>query len=93
MNCLSFWPTHADELSRQDIHTEIEERDRLTTALMLLSVDERRIIRLFAQCNLDGDAMAAALHVTPGTARVRLHRVLAHLRRVWLFTEEKNVHD
>ncbi len=85
--------TYADEISRQEIHTAIEDRDSLTTALMLLSVDERRIVRLFAQCYLDGDAMAASLHVTPGAARVRLHRVLAHLRRVWPFTEENNVHD
>jgi len=84
---------HSKATPSQDIHSEIEARDRLTTALMALSVDERRIVRLFAGSNLDGDAMAAALHVTPGAARVRLHRVLAHLRRVLLFTEEKNAND
>jgi len=83
----------AADITSQEMHGEIEERDRLTSALRLLSVDERRIIRLFAQCNLDGDAMADALHVSPGTARVRLHRVLAHLRRVWLFSEENKAND
>jgi RNA polymerase sigma factor (sigma-70 family) len=82
-----------DTAGQQDIHGKIEESDGLATALTLLSVDERRVIHLFARCNLDGDALAAVLHVTPGTARVRLHRVLAHLRRVWFFTEEKNIHD
>ncbi len=93
MSCLSAWLRIRLNLTREDIHTEIEMRDSLGAALRLLSVDERRIVRLFAQCYLDGDAMAAALHVTPGAARVRLHRVLAHLRRVWPFTEENNVHD
>jgi RNA polymerase sigma-70 factor (ECF subfamily) len=74
----------------QDIQEGIEQRDSLSAALALLSVDERRIIRLFCGCSLDGEAMAAALHVTPGAARVRLHRALTHLRRVWYLTEEKN---
>jgi RNA polymerase sigma factor (sigma-70 family) len=76
-----------------DIRGEVEQRDSLSTSLALLSVDEQRIIRLFSSCYLNGDALAAALHVTPGAGRVRLHRALTHLRRVWQFTEEKNDHD
>jgi RNA polymerase sigma factor (sigma-70 family) len=84
--------TLSNELTHRDIHTEIEMRDSLATAMGLLTVEERKIVHLFAQCYLDGDAMAVALHITPGAARVRLHRVLAHLRRVWPFTEENNAH-
>jgi RNA polymerase sigma factor (sigma-70 family) len=85
--------SHSVDKKGKDLHGEIEDRDSLTAALMLVTVDERRIIRMFAQSNLDGDAMAAALHVTPGAARVRLHRALAHLRRVWLLSEENNAHE
>jgi RNA polymerase sigma-70 factor (ECF subfamily) len=79
----------AADPARPGFDQALETRDRLTTAMGLLSVDERRLVRLFAQGGLDGEALAAALHVQPGTARVRLHRALAHLRRVWFFTEEK----
>jgi RNA polymerase sigma factor (sigma-70 family) len=68
---------------------EMDARDQLSNALELLSVDERRVVRLFAGGGLDGTALAAALHVTPGAARVRLHRALVHLRRVWFLIEEK----
>ena len=71
-----------------DMQTDVEQRDRLVAPLALLSGEEQKIIRLFAQGGLDGDSLAAALHVKPGAARVRLHRALAHLRRVWLLTEE-----
>jgi RNA polymerase sigma factor (sigma-70 family) len=84
---------HAVDKASQDVHGEIEERDRLSTALALLSVDEHKVVQLFARGNLNGDALAAALQVTPGAALVRLHRALAHLRRVWLFTEEEKVND
>ncbi len=83
----------ADDLAGFDVHRQIEERDGLSSALRLLSAHEREIIRLFAQSYLDGDALAAALHVTPGAARVRLHRALTHLRRVWFFTTENEPHD
>ena len=76
-----------------DLRGEFEQHDQLATALALLSVDERRVIQLFSNNYLDGDALAAALHLSPGAARVRLHRALAHLRRVWNFTEEKENHD
>jgi RNA polymerase sigma-70 factor (ECF subfamily) len=84
---------HAVDKAGQDIHGEIEERDRLSSALALLSEDEHRVVQLFARGNLDGDALAATLNVKPGAARVRLHRALAHLRRVWLYTEGKNANE
>lgn len=83
----------AMDLASRDLHDEIESRDRLASTLALLSLDERKVIRLFAQGSLDGDALAASLQVTPGAARVRLHRALAHLRRVWLYTEEAKTND
>jgi DNA-directed RNA polymerase specialized sigma24 family protein len=76
-----------------DVQGEFEQQDSLTTALKLLTAEERRVVQLFCRCDLNGDTLAGALHVTPGAARVRLHRALAHLRRVWQFTEEKKGHD
>jgi len=84
---------HATEIASQDFREEFETRDRLINLLALLSQDERRVIQLFAQGNMDGDTLAATLHMTPGAARVRLHRALAHLRRVWFFTEETKAND
>jgi RNA polymerase sigma factor (sigma-70 family) len=84
---------HADEMAVEDSRDEIESRDRLANTLALLSADERRIVRLFAQGNLDGDALAALLQVSPGAARVRLHRALSHLRRLWFFSEEAKTND
>ena len=84
---------HAPDAAGQDIRGEVEQRDSLASSLALLSLDEQRIIRLFSRCYLNGDALAAALHVSPGAGRVRLHRALTHLRRVWQFSEEKKNHD
>ncbi len=79
--------------NRPDLQSEIEQRDGLAAALNLLSSGERKVIELFVERGLNGDALAAALRLKPGAARVRLHRALAHLRRVWRFTEEKTSHD
>ena len=84
---------YAADTTAQDLPGKIEDQDGLASALKLLSADERKVIDLFAIANLDGDALAAALHVKPGAARVRLHRALAHLRRVASFTGEKTTHD
>ncbi len=81
---------HLAAFSSPEFTGEIENREHLIHALALLSAGEQKVVKLFAQNNLNGDALAANLHMTPGAARVRLHRALAHLRRVWFFTEEKN---
>ena len=70
-----------------------EDRDGLAAALALLPPADREMLRLCASGDLDGDFMAAALHVTPGAARVRLHRALTRLRRVWKLTQEETNHD
>jgi RNA polymerase sigma factor (sigma-70 family) len=77
------------EVVQQGMAREVEERSGLAAALALLSPADRQIVRLYASGELDGDALAQALHVTPGAARVRLHRALTRLRRVWSHEEEK----
>lgn len=65
---------------REDVH-------RLLTAL---SHDDERIIRLAIMNGLDGEAVAQALGVSAGTARVRLHRALGRLRQVYAQQEHEN---
>lgn len=43
--------------------------------------DDAHVLRLAILNGLDGEALAKALGVTPGAARVRLHRALNRLRR------------
>lgn len=56
------------------------DSDQTAALLALLSPDDQRVVRLAVLHDLDGDALAAALHITPGAARVRLHRALKRLR-------------
>ncbi len=76
------------DLASAQFPARLESRDCLAAKLALLSPEEQRVIRLFAQGGLDGKALATALNITPGAARVRLHRALAHLRRLWFLPEE-----
>jgi len=48
--------------------------------LVLLSPDDQRVIRLAVLAEVDGEALAAALGITAGAARVRLHRAIKRLR-------------
>lgn len=55
--------------------------------LETVSAEDREILRLAIVNELDGAALAAALHITPGAARVRLHRALMRLRGAHVLTE------
>jgi RNA polymerase sigma-70 factor (ECF subfamily) len=83
----------AAEIARWDLNAASENHDRLSVCLGLLTQEQRRLILLFASGSLDGDRLAASLNVTPGAARVRLHRALAALRQVWFFSEEAQDND
>lgn len=49
-----------------------------------LSPSDAEVIRLAILNELDGAALAEALHIAPGAARVRLHRALMRLRDAYL---------
>ena len=85
--------TQAADSAPADLSVDVENRDKLTACLGLLAVEERKLILLFASNHLDGEALAAHLEVSHGAARVRLHRALSHLRRVWFLSEETKDHD
>lgn len=61
---------------------------QIRDALGLLSAEDQKIIRLFAEGGLSGEALGQALGIRPGAARVRLHRALSRLRRLLPAGEE-----
>lgn len=69
-------------IQRADTDTiEQLEQDQAAVALLnAVSPDDARVLRLAIINSLDGEALAQALGISPGAARVRLHRALNRLR-------------
>lgn len=65
-----------------DDDRERYENDRLTALLPQLSPADQQVIQLAILQEMDGDAVAKALCIAPGTARMRLHRALRRLRKL-----------
>ena len=59
---------------------DIHHDDRTTALLAGLPEHDQKILRLAVVHELNGEALAQALGITPGAARVRLHRALNRLR-------------
>lgn len=63
---------------------EYEMNETVSSVLNQLSTEEQRIVTCAVLLDMDGKALAQTLGVKPGTARMRLHRALKHLRQIWL---------
>jgi RNA polymerase sigma factor (sigma-70 family) len=63
---------------------EVEEREQASLLLALVSQEDQRVLRLALLEGFEHAALAQQLGLTPGAARVRLHRALNRLRRAWL---------
>jgi RNA polymerase sigma factor (sigma-70 family) len=63
-------------------HTVVQERhdEYVEEILSLLSPEDEQLIRLAILYDLNGEELGAVLGITPGAARVRLHRALKRLR-------------
>ena len=69
---------------------------KLAAALAKLSADQRDVLLLFAWAELSHEEIAAAMGISPGTARSRLSRARAALRAqlgrfdfdLWMFEEQ-----
>jgi RNA polymerase sigma factor (sigma-70 family) len=61
-------------------HSTLETQQETDALLAPLSVDDQQILRLAILEELDANTIARELHITPTTARVRLHRALKRLR-------------
>lgn len=75
-----------DRLSRLTVpgpDQEVEARAQIAELLSLASPEDRRVLRLAFLQDLNTDQLALALNVSPGAARVRLHRALHRVRLAW----------
>ncbi len=57
-----------------------EDEERVALLLSGVSESDRRVLRLAIVHGLNGETLAKELGITPGAARVRLHRALNRLR-------------
>lgn len=60
-----------------------EANETASAMLACVSAADRQVLRLAILHDLSGEALAQELGVTPGAARVRLHRALNRLRAAW----------
>jgi RNA polymerase sigma-70 factor (ECF subfamily) len=67
---------------------ELDANEAVNAILSGVSPDDGHILRLAILHGLDGEALGAALNVTPGAARVRLHRALNRLRASYRAQED-----
>ncbi len=58
----------------------LEAHEQAEGLLALIPAEEREVLRLAILEDFDGDELAERLGVTPGAARMRLHRALGRLR-------------
>jgi RNA polymerase sigma factor (sigma-70 family) len=63
---------------------ELENDEGVNAILAGVSPDDQHVLRLAILHGLDGEALGKALHISPGAARVRLHRALNRLRTSYL---------
>jgi RNA polymerase sigma factor (sigma-70 family) len=70
-------------LDVSDLAQDLEANEEVSAILAHVSEDDQRVLRLAVLHDLNGDELAQALGVTPGAARVRLHRALNRLREAW----------
>jgi RNA polymerase sigma factor (sigma-70 family) len=61
----------------------LEQDEAVSEILGRLSPGDAQIIRLAVLHDLSGEELARTLDITPGAARVRLHRALNRLRAAW----------
>ncbi len=62
---------------------DVEADEEAASILALVSAEDRHILRLAYVYEFERESLALQLGITPGAARVRLHRALARLRTAW----------
>lgn len=67
-------------LSSPNIEEDVALREQINTLLTQLSEPDQRFIRVALKHNLSGNEIAEEMDMTPGNARVKLHRTLEKLR-------------
>ena len=64
------------------------EQESVSQLLALGSPDDARLLNMVLIEGWDANALASVLHISPGTARVRVHRALGRLRKAWQTAEQ-----
>ena len=62
---------------------DVEADEQADSILALVSPEDRQILRLAYVYEFERESLAQQLGITPGAARVRLHRALTRLRTAW----------
>lgn len=75
---------HLAACATPDATGRLEADETVTGMLNLLAPADRQIVQLAILLEMDGTAVARALNLKPGTARMRLHRALNRLRQAYL---------
>jgi RNA polymerase sigma factor (sigma-70 family) len=70
-------------LTPADPAQALEAGEEVSAILAHVSEDDQRVLRLAVLYDLNGKELAQELGITPGAARVRLHRALNRLREAW----------
>jgi RNA polymerase sigma-70 factor (ECF subfamily) len=70
-----------EPFTRVETAEALEANEAANALLAGVSAEDALVLRLAILNDLDGEALANALGITPGAARVRLHRALNRLRR------------
>jgi RNA polymerase sigma factor (sigma-70 family) len=63
-------------------------RESVQELLALVSAEDARLLDLALVQSWSAEMLAPMLEVTPGTARVRVHRALTRLRKAWQNAEQ-----
>lgn len=71
-----------------DTLDSVDARDEIEALLRCISPGDSEILRMALAYDMNGEALAKVFHITPGAARVRLHRALNRLRQVLIKQKE-----
>lgn len=80
-----------EDLASPDPAHAVERKAMAQYWLSMIAPADREIIELAIMHELDGDSVARQLDISPGAARMRLHRAMKRLKAV--VTEEAHHHD
>ena len=65
------------------------EQESVQEMLALVSLDDARLLNMVVIQGWDANALASTMGITPGAARVRVHRALSRLREAWSLSEQR----
>lgn len=68
-------------------------RESVRELLALVAPEDARLLNMALIQGWDANALATLIGVTPGTARVHVHRALSRLREAWRTSEQRKEQD